>query len=281
LHRDIVTDMHLSKNGQTLYSVSQDSSLKIYSLVKKCQLRSIKLSDLALSSCSVGDKVVFAGSWDNNIYTYSVDYGRVLDVLPAHDDAVSSICLNGENLLSGSWDSTVKLWQIRPSGLHKVPLIDFIENQEEVKSVAIDAQNHIAVTGSEEGTIILFDLRSKKSIRTIQPHIDSVSQVSFSGDSRKVFSCSLDGHIKATEVSGAETLSVDTAEELNCFVCDDRTMLVGGHKGKVRAFDVMAGEEKTGKIFTKQHQDPIYSIASAAHGVVTGSKDRIHHWKFE
>lgn len=66
----IIGDLCLSANESTLYSVSQDTTLKIYSITERRQLRSISVSDLALSSCelAIDEKTVVVGSWDNNMY---------------------------------------------------------------------------------------------------------------------------------------------------------------------------------------------------------------------
>jgi factor associated with neutral sphingomyelinase activation len=115
--------MCLSKNGQTLYSVSKDSFLKVYSLSEKRQLRSFNPCNLALSSCVLDpdqESLITIGSWDNNVYLYSIDYGRIMDTLYAHDDAVSCIQLKNDTLATGSWDSTLKIWKYKSSGVSKV-----------------------------------------------------------------------------------------------------------------------------------------------------------------
>jgi factor associated with neutral sphingomyelinase activation len=65
--------MCLSADGATLFTVSQDSSLKVYSVNEKKQLRSTNLSEMALSSCQLApdEKTVIVGSWDNNMYPFS------------------------------------------------------------------------------------------------------------------------------------------------------------------------------------------------------------------
>lgn len=64
-----VSDMLLSKDETTLFSVSSDSSLKVYDLAKKKQIRSMKVSQLSLSSCALSpdEKSLFIGSWDNKM----------------------------------------------------------------------------------------------------------------------------------------------------------------------------------------------------------------------
>lgn len=79
LHRDIVTSVCLSPNGQTMYSVSQDSTLKIYSLADSRQLRNISISQLALSSCALTPDAtsVIISSWDNSTNRFLIrDFPR-------------------------------------------------------------------------------------------------------------------------------------------------------------------------------------------------------------
>jgi WD40 repeat protein len=143
-----VTAVCLSADGDTLFSVSQDASLKIYSRSEKRQLRSVNVCELALSALALSrdGRSVFVSSWDNNVYdsphphwhphdvparcscperpcgvawrryVYNVDYGRILDTLSGHDDAVSSLRLRDSTLVTASWDSTIKV-----RGPHTLP----------------------------------------------------------------------------------------------------------------------------------------------------------------
>ena len=64
-----MTAVCLSADGDTIFSVSQDSSLKIYSRAEKRQLRSVNVSELALSAIALSKdgRSVFVSSWDNNV----------------------------------------------------------------------------------------------------------------------------------------------------------------------------------------------------------------------
>ncbi|KAL3186635.1 hypothetical protein MRX96_027445 [Rhipicephalus microplus] len=88
LHKEMVTDVCFSANKKNIFSVSQDSLLKLYSLEQKQQLRSASVSDMTLSSCIViNDKTVVVASWDNYVYVYNMEYGRVTESAMAHEDA--------------------------------------------------------------------------------------------------------------------------------------------------------------------------------------------------
>ncbi|KAI0217873.1 Protein FAN [Lamellibrachia satsuma] len=111
LHKDVVTAVKWNTDGSSLLSVSKDTFLKIYSVEDERQLRSVSLSNMALSSLvtTADSKTVIMGCWDNSIYIYSLEFGHTLQTLDAHDDAVSALCLHDNLLVSSSWDSTVKV----------------------------------------------------------------------------------------------------------------------------------------------------------------------------
>lgn len=230
LHRDMVMGMCLSvKDPTILYSVSQDTTLKIFSLPEGRQIRSINLCELTLSSCilSPDEKSILVASWDNNVYLYSVDYGRVLDTLSAHDDAVSCLAMKEDRVASGSWDSTIKVWQFRPTGISKVtsllidghlwiffanhlqvPLLDFVDHETEVKSLDISPDLRYVVSGGGDGSVMIGDLRASRSIRSYSAHKDSVNAVRFTPDGKNVISCSSDGCVKILEASTGDEVSL-------------------------------------------------------------------------
>jgi factor associated with neutral sphingomyelinase activation len=282
LHRDAVTSVCLSRNLDTMYSVSQDTSLKIYSLSEKKQLRSVNLCGLALSACQLApeEKSIIIGSWDNNIYVYSVDYGRVSETIAAHDDAVSCLCMRGDNLLSGSWDSTVKLWKIRQTGVNKVPAAEFTDSETEIRCVDLDPSGNIAVAGADDGSIVFSDLRSQTHISTMQPHADAVTQVKFAPDGKRVITCSEDQHIKVLEVRGAEIVCMDAHEPIRALDTDGQTMFVGGESGIVRMWDIRSALES--HLDVVKADEPLSYITMAAQGDVMVSatvEGHISIWK--
>ncbi|KAH3744075.1 protein FAN [Pelomyxa schiedti] len=250
LHRDSVTACCLSRDGHTLCSVSQDSSVKIYNLHDKRQMRMNNLN-LALSSCQItsNDKAIAIGSWDNKIYMYSVDCGRVSDYLCAHDDAVSCLCMRGDVLLSGSWDTSVKVWQCNNSSFHKSALHEFARNDSAVRCVSANAHATIAVSGSEDGTLVFYDTRipngvihrSRKETKLnailaslpdpMQAHTEAINGLQMSADGTHVLSGSQDGDLKLFDSTGCEVTSVNVGEPIKCLVTDFSTAIVGTATG--------------------------------------------------
>jgi len=64
-----INSLAMSSDGATLFSVSQDSSLRVYSLIERRQTR-MQSTDLAASCCMMAqdNKTVYFGSLDNNMF---------------------------------------------------------------------------------------------------------------------------------------------------------------------------------------------------------------------
>eukprot|EP01119_Soliformovum_irregulare_P011407 TRINITY_DN2849_c1_g1_i1.p1 TRINITY_DN2849_c1_g1~~TRINITY_DN2849_c1_g1_i1.p1 ORF type:complete len:891 (-),score=264.62 TRINITY_DN2849_c1_g1_i1:87-2759(-) len=276
LHKDLISEFQLSRDNQTLYSVSQDASLKIYSLAEKKQIRSVNLCEsLALSSCQLSpdEKVVIAGSWDNNIYAYSIESGRTIETVAAHDDSVSCLCLKNDLLASGSWDSTVKTWQVRPSGIHRVQLAEFMDHDAEVHCIDLAKQGSICVTGAADGTVMLLDVRNKLMIRQSQPHDDIVNCVKFTPDGGRIVTGSNDGSLKILEVGGSEIFNLNLGTPIRALQTNGDHVIVGGDDGVLRVFNMKSGVESG----NWKGNDPIHAIICSDDGenLILGSQGTI------
>jgi factor associated with neutral sphingomyelinase activation len=217
LHRKPISGLIYLQGNEEAITVSQDSTLKVYSLKDKKVRRSANISKLALSSIaavkqSFDDKrPCFVGSWDNNIYLYSMSFGNVSNTFRAHDDAVSALqlCEESNMLVSGSWDSTVKVWDVVPgSDFRKLPSTSFSDHDCAVKCIGVSTasndRGNVVAAGSENGSIVLWDVRQKGVIREYEgAHSDEVTWIRFSPNGNSFVSCSLDGEFQLWNVSSS------------------------------------------------------------------------------
>ncbi|KJE90664.1 neutral sphingomyelinase activation associated factor, variant 1 [Capsaspora owczarzaki ATCC 30864] len=228
LHRLNVAAVKLSKDGETLFSASHDYSLKMFSLADDRQLRSINISEMALSSCALDQdgKGVIVGSWDNNLYYYSIEFGRITESWNGHDDAISCLALGSRILITASWDSTVKLWNAgniasgRRGSIGSSLLCEFVDHDTEVKCVAISPDERVAISGAADGTVIIWDLESFCLARTISAHNEAINAAAFSSDGSQIVTTSNDCTAKIFNVSdGQLVLSVTTEEVFRYGLC--------------------------------------------------------------
>ena len=162
LHRDTITSVQFADNN--LVSVSGDGHVKVYSVDGNKLIRSSKISDMTLSACRVSPdgKSVYIASWCNHVFLYNQSFGRVVTSVQAHDDAVSCLSrVRNDRILTGSWDTTVKMFQTSESTISERPIAEFAEHEAAITAVDMNSTGTIGASGSEDGALILWDLRSR------------------------------------------------------------------------------------------------------------------------
>ncbi|XP_076336883.1 protein FAN-like isoform X2 [Tachypleus tridentatus] len=286
LHKDAVTAVCISKDSKSVFSVSLDSLLKMYSLEEKRQLRSINISHMALSSCYLMEdgKTIVVGSWDNYVYKYNIEYGKVLENTMAHDDAVTDICWNNDILVTASSDSSAKVWHYGPHQSLRThstaDLLAELDHEAGVSCVALDRNNTLLVSGTTDGHINIWNLSSFSLMDNFTIHTALVTDVAFSPDSSTIASCSTDQTLKVLDVkTGTQVFSKDAGEELRCLCWDGSTVFTGGERGNIMIWDLTKAQLLN---TIAGHIGPVICIDGSEDGslVVTGGKDKkISVWK--
>ncbi|GBU26853.1 hypothetical protein R84B8_00368 [Treponema sp. R8-4-B8] len=145
-----------------------------------------------------------------------------------------------------------------------------------VNSVAISPDGKTVVSGSDDGTIKLWDLVTSREIRTLSGHSSAVESVMFSPDSKTVVSGSSDNTIKLWDaVTGREirTLSGHSRfVEFVVFSPDGKNVVSGSWDETIKLWDVDTGRE----IRTLSgHSGLVLSVAFSSDGktVVSSSSD--------
>ncbi|KYQ89935.1 BEACH domain-containing protein [Tieghemostelium lacteum] len=267
-HKDKISSLILSSKADIIYSVSHDSLLKIYSLKDQKQIRSLNLCNMALSSLQLSkdEKHIVIGSWDNHIYIYSVGNGSCSSSTSGHTDAVSCLKLWNSILVTGSWDSSVKIWRIQKIGngiqVEKSPIADFIESESEIKSVEISPNGMLCVAGSNDGTLLFFDLISLSMVKRLHLFDDEITSIRFTPDGSRIIASSVDGNLKLIGIEGQEIFSFSLYQEVHCLDTDGSTLIIGCEDG-IRLWSLTTGNELTSNYSTfldSTKSEPISSI---------------------
>ncbi|CAM9257657.1 unnamed protein product, partial [Hapterophycus canaliculatus] len=151
--------------------------------------RRVAGGEMALSCCALtaDGKHALAGSWNNSILVYSVEAACVLSrVEGAHEDGVSCLALHEEPIsglsggggggggissarqstgvrrkmlvATGSWDAAVKVWEIWPSEMSPIPVLELFDLETPVQALAIDGAGKALAAGGEDGMVAVWDL---------------------------------------------------------------------------------------------------------------------------
>lgn len=134
-----------------------------------------------------------------------------------------------DTLLTGSWDTTLKvlfrwsvflliawqIWKITPSGVNKIPVFDFVDNESEVRCADLALDGNLAVSGTEEGLVSYFDVRTKSHVRQLRAHSSDVSVLKLTSDGR-LLSGGSDGVLKVFDTSGQELFHIPLHTAILC-----------------------------------------------------------------
>ena len=301
VHKESLSTVAMSVDNLWVFSSSHDSKLRMYSMEETQLMRSVALGDNVNISCCYpmpNNKTVLIGSMDHSIYAYSIEYGRTHRHDGAHRDAVSCIDWNKGILASGSWDATVKVWQCNELNNGQIVNVDQdllaqLEHNSQVSCLALSPDNSQLVSGTRDGTVVLWCLESYALIQELPAHKRQVNGVKFSSDAKRVVSCGSDFYMKIIDLQtgtilfskselSLSTLKItlsfkvllsDLDEELNCIAFDGKTVLVGGGSGYLSVWDIFS-VQPMGKI--KAHSGPVKSLWVSENGdyVATGGDDR-------
>jgi len=152
-------------------------------------------------------KTLASAGHDKDIFLWSCqDDCENICLLKGHKNAVLQLCWHrsGDLLFSASTDHTAAVWD--PNVGARIKQVK--EHRSFVNSVAVSRRGPpIMITGSDDGSSKLFDLRKKASLATFDC-MYQVTAVAFSDDALTVYTGGIDNDIKIWDVRQRKQIGV-------------------------------------------------------------------------
>jgi WD40 repeat protein/transcriptional regulator with XRE-family HTH domain len=196
-------------------------------------------------------RLIASGGEDGMVRLWEVSSGRRLATLRGHTSAVAGVALSadGQLVASGGADGTVRLWQApfvdgdaaerwaghlavsghspaRPpsaaSGGRQLATLH--GHTSAVWGMALDARGQLLASGSEDGTVRLWELPSGRPLATLQGHTSGVYSVALAAAGQLLASGSADGTVRLWDLPSGRALAT-----------------LPGHTGVVRGVALSAG----------------------------------------
>ena len=274
---------------------SNESTLKAlqdynpYQLFECLYRHSTAQSTAYCVTISPDGQFLISGGNDKTIKVRSLHSGKILRTLTGHSGSVYAIDISpdGQTLVSGSWDQTIKVWNLHAGNQAGIAptsrnlggglLYTLTGHSGEVNAVAISPNGETLVSGSEDSTIKLWDLRTGELKTTLTAHSNAVKSVAISSDNRTLVSSSADSTINLWHLHTSELLHTLTGHSnwvRSTAISSDGQILASGSQDKT----IKLWHLHTGKLYyhLTGHWGEVNSVAISPDGqtLISGSWDQ-------
>jgi len=146
-------------------------------------------------------------------------------------------------------------------------------------SVGISPDGKFIVSGSVDGTINLWDIKSARKIKIFEGHIHEITSVLITSDGKFIVSGSVDGTIKLWDIKSAieiETFEDDCDETKSIILSPDGKFIVSGSvDGTIKLWNIKNTSREIKPFKTKGHINEITAVVISPDGkfIVSGSMD--------
>lgn len=140
--------------------------------------------------------------------------GALLRSLTGHNGKITAIAMtaDGRRLVSASEDQTLRVWELSTSSPPGSVLSDpgelhtLLGHTSQVNTVAVTADGRLAISGSSEKSLKVWDLERGMELCSLHGHADTVEKVVITPEGRRVVSASGDKTIRVWDIESGEQL---------------------------------------------------------------------------
>ena len=151
---------------------SYDATIKIWDLDTGEVIRTLEGHTMGIRCLQFDDTKLISGSLDRTLKVWNWRTGECLSTYNGHADGVISLHFDSNLLASGSSDHTARVWNFQDKSVFCLR-----GHTDWINSVKVDSASRTLFTASDDCTIKLWDLDTKKCIRTYEGHVGHVQQI--------------------------------------------------------------------------------------------------------
>ncbi len=246
-HEETVSGLWFAPDGERLFSVSWDRTLRVWRLYDQQQQAMRRLvghDDEVLGvAISPDGTLIASASRDNTIGLWDPELSQPVGRLRGHRSSVFAVAFSpdGTRLASASSDKTVRLWDPLTGELLTV----LTEHTAPIWSVAFSSDGTRLVTSGDDQTIRIWNAATGELQRTVTGHKARVTQVAFSPDGSQIASSSRDQTVGLWNAESGERLYELMGHRSDVFSVvfshDGKRLYSGCRDQTVRAWDVQSG----------------------------------------
>ena len=157
---------------------------------------------------SPDSQILASARLNHSIHLWDTTSGNLRHSLDGHTGRIGSLSFssNGRTLVSASHDGTLRLWNAITGELKQTISNRLLAKQQTSKpiavtTVALNPEGDRVASGSQNGTIVMWDVVTGEQTGVFTGHVDAISEIFFSPDGGKIVSTSNDGSVRLWDVS--------------------------------------------------------------------------------
>lgn len=150
--------------------------------------------------------LISGGAGDCKIYVTDCATGTPFQALSGHTGHILSLYTwGGAMFVSGSHDKTVRFWDLRTRGCVNMvtPItVPGTRQGSPVASLCVDPSGRLLVSGHEDSSCVLYDIRGGRNVQCFKPHSADVRSIRFSPSAYYLLSAGYDNKLVLTDLQG-------------------------------------------------------------------------------
>ncbi len=204
-HTNNVKCLAYSPDGRRLLSGSDDCTVRIWDVYSNNAERiPFEQAEGVLWSCFSPDgKYVAAVSFMDNIIVWRTADGKIIHLFQAKKNMKKLAFHPTDNNILVTADSTLCFWNLDTGLQLHTPLTG---HHKFVKSIAFSRDGQCLVSGSLDGTVIIWDVKNYKPIRTLSGFNGEINDVAFNPVDNSIATATGDGTIKIWDIQTGECI---------------------------------------------------------------------------
>lgn len=150
--------------------------------------------------------LISGGAGDCKIYVTDCTTGTPFQALSGHTGHILSLYTwGGAMFVSGSHDKTVRFWDLRTRGCVNMVTPCTVPGTRQgspVASLCVDPSGRLLVSGHEDSSCVLFDIRGGRNIQCFKPHSADIRSIRFSPSAYYLLTGGYDNKLVLTDLQG-------------------------------------------------------------------------------
>ncbi len=167
---------------------SRDSLLFIHDITTDEQRLQGSQDSLSVTAVDREGRRAASGDDEGTVRLWDLSRGECIVSFKAHDGPVTAICFQGAGRLGVSMEEggPVRVWEA-DTGLTRVAL-----SAEQTTALAFHPDGSHVVCACEDGTIGIWDIVTRRVVRSLRSHEEGVSSIAMSADGSRVLTAGMD-----------------------------------------------------------------------------------------